>query len=171
MVWTFIMCCHRLSNSRAAEVDVFSIFRWFLVACHARKTNYIFEQFYKAIGSYLNNKSKSKTGIWASFRSEVRTSQWIIKLGFWDAILHNQFREMSAHNRNEILEKAKTRVEIYKKRRLSMPSKILLLNVAVFPFFFPGKYPFVPKVSRQQANSVSNWIYTVTCYEGSGAFT
>ena len=57
-----------------------------------------------------------------------------------------QFREMSAHNWNRILEKAQARVESYKKRRLSMPGKILLLNVAVFPLFLPGKY-FFPRKS------------------------
>ena len=58
----------------------------------------------------------------------------------------SQFREMSAHNWNGILEKAQARVESYKKRQLSLPGKILLLNVAVFPLFFlSGKYFFCPR--------------------------
>ena len=51
---------------------------------------------------------------------------------------------MPAHNWNKILEKAQTRVESYEKRRLFMPGKILLLNVAVFCMFLPGKYFFAP---------------------------
>ena len=126
-----------------------------LAACHASEVNYIFEfyeQFYKAAGSYLN---ESKTEILASFRSVDRypahlsefSKDTIKFLGVQFSI--EQFREMSAHNWNRILEKAQARVESYKKRRLSMPGKILLLNVAVFPLFFlPGKYFFAPKVSR-----------------------
>ena len=48
----------------------------------------------------------------------------------------NQFRELSAINWNRILPKAKTQVESYKKRRLSMTDKISLLSVTVFPSVF-----------------------------------
>ena len=124
-----------------------------LVACHASEVNYIFElfeRFYKATGSYLN---KSKTEILASFSSVDRYpahlsefSEDTIKfLGVQFSI--NQFREMSAHNWNRILEKAQARVESYKKRRLSMPGKILLLNVAVFPLFFYLASTFLPPKS------------------------
>ena len=54
---------------------------------------------------------------------------------------------MSAHNWNRILEKAQARVDSYKKRRLSMPGKILLLNVAVFPLFFYLASTFLPPKS------------------------
>ena len=43
---------------------------------------------------------------------------------------------MPAIDWNRILEKAQSWVESYKKKQLSMPFKILLLNVAVFPLVF-----------------------------------
>ena len=124
-----------------------------LVACHASEVNYIFEifeQFYKATGSYLN---KGKTEILASFGSVARYPAYLSEfskdtikfLGVQFSI--NQFRELSAINWNRILEKAQSRVESYKKRRLSMPGKILLLNVAVFPLFFYLASTFLPPKS------------------------
>ena len=85
---------------------------------------------------------KGKTEILAYFGSMARYPVYLSEfskdalkfLGVQFSI--NQFRELSAINWNRILPKAKTQVESYKKRRLSMTDKISLLSVTVFPSVF-----------------------------------
>ena len=85
---------------------------------------------------------KGKTEILAYFGSVARYPVYLSEfskdamkfLGVQFSI--NQFRELSAINWNRILPKAKTQVESYKKRRLSMTDKISMLSVTVFPSVF-----------------------------------
>ena len=124
-----------ITTSWRRMVYVLSCNRW-------RRTNTILLVAVTCNIPLIESLNKGKTEILASFGSVARYPAYLSEfskdtikfLGVQFSI--NQFRELSAINWNRILEKAQSRVESYKKRRLSMPGKILLLNVAVFPLFF-----------------------------------